>query len=97
MNSGIPTITCPCTERHHLHAVYYVSVVRDTAAGPSSDYRLLAGPFSTHQEALAWVDRAKAVAATLDPKAHWYGYGTVAMAPGYQKPGILNESLGMAA
>ena len=91
MNSGIPTITCPCTERHHLHAVYYVSVVR------ASDYRLLAGPFPTHQEALAWVDRAKAVAATLDPKAHWYGYGTVAMAPGYQKPGMLNASLGLAA
>ena len=56
---------CGCGETHHEGANYYVSVVRDTAKGPHSDYRLLAGPFPTHEEALAWVDRARELA--LEP------------------------------
>ena len=89
---------CGCGEKHHEGANYYVSVVRDTAKGPHSDYRLLAGPFPPHEEALAWVDRAKALAlARYNPegRADWYAYGTVAMTADYRKPGMLNDQLGV--
>lgn len=89
---------CTCGETHHDGANYYVSVVRDTAKGPHSDYRLLAGPFTDHAEALAWVDRARELALARynpDGRAHWYAYGTVAMAAGYTKPGMLNDQLGL--
>lgn len=89
---------CICGETHQDGANYYVSVVRDTAKGPNSDYRLLAGPFTDHADALAMVDRARELAlAKYNPegRAYWYGYGTVAMAEDYRKPGILNEQLGL--
>lgn len=68
---------------------YYVTV-RD-----SDDYRCLVGPFpDDHTGALAWVDRANRLACDLDPKAHWYSYGTARLPADYAKPGILNERLG---
>lgn len=71
---------------------YYVSVVRDAAKG-AVDCRLLAGPFATHAEALAKVERCREVACDIDPRAHWYGFGTVRMAPDYDKPGALNAKV----
>jgi len=82
---------CRCAERHHQLANYYVSVM------DGSKWALLLGPFGEHDEALAWVDRARELAlARYNPegRAHWYGYGTVAMAAGYTKPGMLNKQLG---
>ena len=78
---------CRCSERHHQLAHYYVSV-RD-----GSRWGLLLGPFTEHDEALAWVDRVRAVADEMDPRAPWYAFGTTAMASTYIKPGLLNDRL----
>ncbi len=70
---------------------YYVSVVD----GPQ--FGLLAGPFPTHAEALAMVNEAQTKAEEVNRKAIWYAYGTVRMADDYNKPGVLNSLLGLAA
>jgi len=66
---------------------YYVSVVRS-----GTDWRPLLGPFEQHAAALARVDKARAKALELDPKAPWYSYGTV-RAEHYAGAGILNRLL----
>lgn len=89
-----PPITCPCGERHHLGARYYVSVIEDPGAGKKSDAVLALGPLLTHPEALARVDRVRAfVLDHYNPggAAHWYGYGTVAMPATFDRPGKLND------
>jgi hypothetical protein len=69
---------------------YYVSVV----AGPR--YRLLAGPYDRHADAIAAVDRAAALAKEIDPGAIWYAYGTCRIPPGHPTPaGILNGRMGI--
>jgi hypothetical protein len=83
----IPPVTCSCGERHHLGAKYYVSVMDG-----SRQINAL-GPFRTHQEALAWVPIVnREVIDHYNPegRAHFYAYGTVAMAHDYQVPGRLN-------
>jgi hypothetical protein len=66
---------------------YYVSVRRD-----DGDFRCLVGPFrDDHPAAIALVDKARAVAEQLDPKAVWYAFGTLRTAYDYDKPGILND------
>ena len=77
---------CRCGATHHQAASYYASVVRDDGA-----CRLLLGPFPEHHEALAVVPRARALGEELDPQAVWYRFGTMAMQPGYTKPGILTD------
>ena len=77
-----------CTEKH-AGGNYYVSVVDGSRVG------LLAGPFPLHRIALEWVDRAKAKAEEVNSRAFWYAYGTVSMKDGYNKPGVLNELLGI--
>jgi hypothetical protein len=49
---------------------FYVSVRND-----SGQHRFLLGPFVTHQEALANVDRGR-VLSRNDPQSPWYSYGT---------------------
>lgn len=49
---------------------YYVSVVDGPRKG------LLLGPYATHEEALAQVERGKELANKADPRAAFYGYGT---------------------
>lgn len=52
--------------------LYYVTVRRQ-----SDDYRLLRGPFlNDHAGALAAVPEARERACALDPRAHWYAFGT---------------------
>lgn len=64
---------------------YYVSVVR------GSDCRLLRGPFvNDHAGALAAVEAAKAEACRLDPRAHWYAFGTCRLDKN-AGPGILDR------
>ena len=82
--------TCTCGAQHHASANYYVSVVRDHKF---DDARLLYGPFAAHAAALANVRIANNKACDVDPRAHWYSFGTVAMAADYTKPGILNHLL----
>jgi hypothetical protein len=89
-----PVEWCSCGEQHHPGSTYYVSVMD----GTPDRTRLVAGPFSTHAEAKAWVNPAQGlVLAKYNPhgRAHFYAYGTVAMRPGYTVPGILNAKLGL--
>lgn len=86
-----PPITCGCGERHHLGAWYYVSVIREPER-PRSDMVLAAGPYLTHQEALARVDAVRRVVGAKyqgSLASPWYGYGTVAMPRG-TRSGALN-------
>lgn len=69
---------------------YYVSA-RD---GPTT-FWLLAGPFATHAEALALVERTRQVACEDEPRAFWYSFGTCRMKDGTTKPGSANHVLGI--
>lgn len=64
---------------------YYVSVV------DGSKYNLLAGPFGSHEEAKAQVGVVRKIAIDIDPKAHFFGFGTCKTPEGYDKPGLLNK------
>ena len=91
-----PGEPCACGGGHPVGATYYASVIEDSARGAASPMVLAAGPFPTHAEALAVVDRVRAlVLAKWNPggRAHWYGFGTVAMAPDFTRPGKLNAEL----
>ena len=63
---------------------YYVSII------DGKKFNVVLGPFSTHKEALDMVEPARNEGNKLDPKSHFYGWGTVKMANGY-KGGLLNE------
>ena len=89
MSTEPNTETCTCGERHHASANYYVSIVDGRRRG------LLAGPFTSHAEALGWVRAANDAACDVDPRAHFCGFGTTAMAATYTKPGVLNGILGI--
>lgn len=92
-----PVTPCACGESHAPGTVFYVSVLRDPDR--TTDYRLVAGPFGTHAEALAWVEPAHGlILARYNPggAAHWYGYGTAGLPPDApHPPGILNAELGI--
>jgi hypothetical protein len=49
---------------------YYVSVIDGGRRG------LIAGPWPTHAEALAAVDTVRAIACDVEPRAHFYAFGT---------------------
>lgn len=49
---------------------YYVSVIDGTRTA------LVAGPFDTHAESLAQVEPEREKWYKLDPKSHWYAWGT---------------------
>lgn len=71
---------------------YYVSVRRD-----NGDAVCLAGPFvDDHPAALAMVAAARRVACDIDPRAHWYSFGTLRTDHSYRRDGILNDRLGIA-
>lgn len=79
---------CDCGQTHHEGSNYYVSVVD----GPKK-FQVLAGPYKTHQEALALVPTVTRIAQDVDPRAAFYAFGTVAMKPDFTKPGILNDKI----
>lgn len=62
---------------------YYVSV-KD--GGRSA---FLSGPYETHPEALALVDRARAICQELDPRSAFYAFGTCRMKDGSRPPAVL--------
>lgn len=71
---------------------YYVSIVRDRRKG------LLAGPFTTHTEALATVDRARSEALVVDPWTHFDLFGTCSLPRAAGNPiGKLNQRLGIVS
>lgn len=49
---------------------FYVSMIRD------KKYRLMAGPFATHDEALKFVEPVRKEAERLDPRSHFDLFGT---------------------
>ncbi len=59
-----------CTTGECPTGNYYVSAID----GPS--YWLLAGPYLTHAEALALVDRVKALCHDNHPRSFFYSFGT---------------------
>ena len=65
---------------------FYVSIIN------GDHFNTVAGPFKTHQEALNMVEPARKEGYKLDPRSHFYGWGTVKMANGY-RDGILNKAL----
>ena len=64
---------------------YYVSCVD----GPS--FWLMAGPYCTHADALADVNKARDIATEIDGRAWFKGWGTVNMKSECTKAGKLNE------
>lgn len=92
---AVPAPACTCTD-HPEGATFYASVIESPDRGPDSPMVLAAGPFPTHGEALAVVDRVRTVVlAKWNPggRAHWFGFGTTAMKRSYTKPGKLNAEL----
>lgn len=90
-----PPPACACAE-HPEGATFYASVIESPDRGPDSKMVLAAGPFPTHAEALAVVDKVRAlVLARYNPngRADWYAFGTVAMAGDFTRPGKLNAEL----
>ncbi len=71
--------TCPPT------GGYYVSAID---AGTTY---LMAGPYNTHEAALADVDKALRIADDIDGRAWFMGWGTIRMRNDYRIPGKLNE------
>lgn len=70
---------------------YYVSIVRST-----KQRGLLVGPFVTHSEALALVDRASRLARELDTWADFDAFGTMSLPRNASNPyGKLNQRLGV--
>ena len=59
---------------------FYVSVI------DGERYRLLVGPFDTHDEAEQYVGPATRAAAEADPKAWFYAFGTCSLPKGEAPP-----------
>ena len=69
---------------------YYVSIVRHKRRG------LLAGPFATHTEALAAVDKARNEACEVDQWAWFDLFGTCSLPRDLANPmGTLNQRIGI--
>ncbi len=84
---------CPCGAVHHQEAAYYVSVWENPGSWNPGWVVLALGPFQEHDAALAAVETVRREVEAhwnLDGRAHWYGFGTTAMRPGYAVPGKLN-------
>jgi hypothetical protein len=64
---------------------YYVTCVD----GPQ--WWKMAGPYQTHAEALADVDRARDIANKIDGRAWFMGWGTAQVKEGATEPGRLNK------
>lgn len=69
---------------------YYVTIRR------GDRYQCLAGPFrDDHAMALSLVDKARKLATDLEPRAVFDSFGTARLPSEYEKPGLLNEALGL--
>lgn len=79
---------CPCGGEHSEGAVYFVSVRRN-----ETDWVPVLGPYGTHPEALALVDKGRELTERVDPRAHWYAFGTVALPGDTKRVGLLNDAL----
>lgn len=64
--------------------MFYVSVIN------GNDYRLLAGPYSTKEEAENMMPKAREIACKVDERAWFYAFGTCKA--DMQQKGILNAN-----
>jgi hypothetical protein len=67
---------------------YYVSVIQDSI---TQNYRLLRGPYTTHQKALDVVDETRKKAEELDYRAWSYAFGTMSFECENPPQGKLNR------
>lgn len=83
-----PTL-CRCGEpkNHDEGFDFFVTCVRDAGTKGQRTLRIL-GPYATHGEALANVDRGKSLATTKDPFCDFDSFGTVKSEAGRWK-GVL--------
>jgi hypothetical protein len=75
-----------CTEETCPRGTYYVSAV------DGSSWWRMAGPYNTHQDALADVDRALNIASYHDGRAWFMGWGTIRDKEGKRELGNLNRA-----
>lgn len=75
----------PAVEVDPRPGSYYVSCISGNKRA------LLYGPLATHAEALAAVERVRAVALEVDRYAVWYAFGTARAELDYSRPGVLNH------
>ena len=74
---------------------YYVSMFDQSGNNGSGRVAYLAGPFmNDHARALALVDQAREMAYGVDPRSHWYSFGTCRMDTA-GPVGKLNSLLGV--
>ncbi|NNM65709.1 MAG: hypothetical protein HKL99_14090 [Burkholderiales bacterium] len=71
---------------------FYVTMIR---SGTPPKVARLAGPFDHHEDAIALVVRARAVAQEVDPRSAWDAFGTSGIESDNHRPGVLNERLGL--
>ena len=64
--------------------MYYV------VAAAGKRYSLLAGPYQTHGEAVAVLDKVRRVAYRINPMTVFYTFDTCRLI-GYNKPGLFNR------
>ena len=76
---GCKPETCPPDGR------YYVS------CQDAGQFWIMAGPYQTHADALAHVDKALNIANEIDGRAWFMSWGTCHMKDDYTKPGKLNQ------
>lgn len=85
---------CDCIE-HPKDSHFYVSVFDPSSNAGHGRRGLVAGPFDTHDTALAMVEPARKEAERADSFAHFYAFGTCAMPKTYTRPGVLNHRLSL--
>lgn len=83
-----PIFPCGCDKPHKPGTSFFVSCIEDSDQQRKS---LLLGPYATHTEALANVERGRKLAEENDPKAHWYSFGTCGIAEPTDRKGVFGK------
>lgn len=82
------TLLCGCDKPHADGTQFFVSCIEDSGQRRNA---LLLGPYDTHEEALANVDRGRKLAEANDPKAHWYSFGTCSIKGPTEQKGVFGK------
>jgi hypothetical protein len=80
--------SCNCDKPHEPDTSFFVSCIEDSGQRRKS---LLLGPYDTHEEALANVDRGRKLAEANDPKAYWYSFGTCSIHGPTERKGVFGK------
>jgi hypothetical protein len=81
-------LPCGCNKPHEPNASFFVSCIEDEGKRRNS---FLLGPYTTHAEALANVERGRDLAVRNDPKAYWYSFGTCAIVEPTGTKGVFGK------